>query len=578
LVLTCSKEKCASDDEVRTFYHLSQGSEFVPYCALKLLKSRGTGKPFTESFEYYGLIPDPIRDSHNKLGLPIGVTTDNTPLQMIGFNCAACHVRKIGSEAPIMGAPSRFDIRGFYNHLIPPLEVLLKDRKQLVRLVGCMLADKLNLPGLPKVEGLDAAETDELLALQKAIGEVEPSPSVDGGELDGGVVDGETVEDAPAILSREIGAELEEHATVEDAERLAAAPPNLRPPARTEIERSRFGSRLFGKLPPSRKETIVSRLLSRYRTTASLIRARMESIKIVSAVGAIEEFTHPGRGRVDAFMTAVNLMRPRANLPMTSPVAYPPLFAQEGSAWRHYDDNTNSRMQRNMGQGIGVGGVFAYDSKTDPPTFQGSSLKPRELFQLEKIAARIVPPKWPFAAPDEALVAKGRTVYDEQCARCHEPKDGRMPDAPPQSQTNTDPWRLENFNRLALGVPVIEVLRTTLADLESKAGEYRDKDPRWQQRPRYGVRTLRGVWATAPYLHNDSVPTLADLLKPPGERPPTFAVDDTKYDTEKVGVMLSPAGWTFDTTKDGNRNTGHEWGTTLHSDQKQALLAYLKLL
>ncbi len=35
----------------------------------------------------------------------------------------------------------------------------------------------------------------------------------------------------------------------------------------------------------------------------------------------------------------------------------------------------------------------------------------------------------------------------------------------------------------------------------------------------YKVRPLNGVWATPPYLHNGSVPTVYDLLSPVGERP-----------------------------------------------------------
>jgi hypothetical protein len=79
-----------------------------------------------------------------------------------------------------------------------------------------------------------------------------------------------------------------------------------------------------------------------------------------------------------------------------------------------------------------------------------------------------------------------------------------------------------------------------------------------------GYRTpqLDGVWATAPYLHNGSVPTLEDLLLPAAQRPATFM---------NHGFMV-------DTTVKGNGNQGHEWGTTLPDDQKAALVAFLKSL
>jgi len=37
-------------------------------------------------------------------------------------------------------------------------------------------------------------------------------------------------------------------------------------------------------------------------------------------------------------------------------------------------------------------------------------------------------------------------------------------------------------------------------------------------------RVLHGVWATAPYLHNGSVPTLWELLKPPAARVSSFKI------------------------------------------------------
>ncbi len=98
----------------------------------------------------------------------------------------------------------------------------------------------------------------------------------------------------------------------------------------------------------------------------------------------------------------------------------------------------------------------------------------------------------------------------------------------------------------------------------------------------YAARPLHGVWAAAPYLHNGSVPTLADLLKPPAERPKTFPLGHRDYDPAKVGFVTDlPAGkvkYTADTTKTGNGNGGHLFGTDLPDDQKAALLEYLKTL
>lgn len=117
----------------------------------------------------------------------------------------------------------------------------------------------------------------------------------------------------------------------------------------------------------------------------------------------------------------------------------------------------------------------------------------------------------------------------------------------------------------------------------------------------YKARSLNGIWATAPYLHNGSVPTLYDLLLPPeggdteavdGEyRPNTFYVGSREFDAKYVGFKSSGYdGFLFDTDVPGNANTGHEYGTkaiktangvdipALTRDQRMDLVEYLKTL
>jgi hypothetical protein len=66
----------------------------------------------------------------------------------------------------------------------------------------------------------------------------------------------------------------------------------------------------------------------------------------------------------------------------------------------------------------------------------------------------------------------------------------------------------------------------------------------------YKARPLDGIWATAPYLHNGSVPTLYHLLLPPAERPKSFWLGSRDYDAEKVGYVweskpASGRAWEF---------------------------------
>ncbi len=135
-----------------------------------------------------------------------------------------------------------------------------------------------------------------------------------------------------------------------------------------------------------------------------------------------------------------------------------------------------------------------------------------------------------------------------------------------------------------------------------KAGNY---DPDTTAKPyrsllAYKARSLNGIWATAPYLHNGSVPTLYDLLLPvkrkddpeDGEyRPNEFMVGSREFDPVKVGFVTEGYdGFLFKTGKRGNFNTGHEYAAgktaqlngevlpALNYDDRMDLLEFLKTL
>jgi hypothetical protein len=97
----------------------------------------------------------------------------------------------------------------------------------------------------------------------------------------------------------------------------------------------------------------------------------------------------------------------------------------------------------------------------------------------------------------------------------------------------------------------------------------------------YKARPLNGIWATAPYLHNGSVPNLAQLLLPPAQRIKQFYVGSREFDPAHVGFITSQTSgaYLYDTTVAGNSNSGHDYGTAaLTSSQRLDLLEYLKTL
>lgn len=195
------------------------------------------------------------------------------------------------------------------------------------------------------------------------------------------------------------------------------------------------------------------------------------------------------------------------------------------------------------------------------------------------------PPKYPFPI-DEKLAARGRGLFNEHCARCHGTY-GEQWTYPnkiiPLDVIGTDPARFH-------GVPreVGELYNQTWFARETGDG-YRVTEPKGYQAP-----PLDGAWATAPYFHNGSAPTLEDVLNSPG-RPKIFTrsyhTDEADYDREKVGwkvrVLERAPGadateherrQVYDTTQPGRSNAGHTFGDRLSDDERRAVIEYLKAL
>ena len=100
---------------------------------------------------------------------------------------------------------------------------------------------------------------------------------------------------------------------------------------------------------------------------------------------------------------------------------------------------------------------------------------------------------------------------------------------------------------------------------------------------------MDGVWATPPFLHNGSVPSVYQLLLPAAERTKKFCVN-TEYDPENMGIntSLTEGCFELDTSLLGNSNAGHEFrdgptgngviGPLLTEEERRALIEYLKTL
>jgi cytochrome c5 len=192
------------------------------------------------------------------------------------------------------------------------------------------------------------------------------------------------------------------------------------------------------------------------------------------------------------------------------------------------------------------------------------------------------PPAYPWSI-DQALADDGEHVFNRECKECH----GRY-------------GAIEGYpNELV----ALDDVGTDPAMAEVAVHQAKDY-VRWFERSYYGRRAdavpglgyvappLNGVWATAPYLHNGSVPTIAALLDT--KTRPTYWRHDgawPEYDQDALGwryralkqgreqfASLEEQKWVYDTTRRGYGNQGHDFGDELSDRERRALLEYLKTL
>ncbi|MBA2398450.1 MAG: cytochrome c [Bradyrhizobium sp.] len=269
-------------------------------------------------------------------------------------------------------------------------------------------------------------------------------------------------------------------------------------------------------------------------------------------------------------------------------------------------------------------------------------------------------PRWPediLPKINWTLAGDGAKLYKEHCQECHrppvskfEPPVAGQPRPPATANPDyfnfddKDEWRTNEAGqqvRIIENIPIehigtdaaqaTDMMNRTVAlpdnlgikdtafalalkDVVEKTVNYiyDRKDPPWNDWKRanfngnmpnivrgelaYKVRPLNGVWATPPYLHNGSVPTIDALIGPPDKRPKEFYLGHREYDPEKLGYKSDPFpnGFKLDTSIRGNGNTGHEFskkyikgkkhqekgviGPELSDPDRKAILEYLKTL
>lgn len=245
----------------------------------------------------------------------------------------------------------------------------------------------------------------------------------------------------------------------------------------------------------------------------------------------------------------------------------------------YYTGTTNARSVRSLMQ-------FMMHPLNGPGTFE----KEEETFRdVQAYLLSLRPPKYPLAVDDD-LAKKGEALFKDNCARCHGSYGER--------------WTYPNK---IIPIEEIGTDRTRFDGISAKFAEYYNKS--WFAKEKagwigddfivapskgYQAPPLDGLWATAPYLHNGSAPSVYHVLNSKA-RPKYFT---RSYGTGKEDYDPAKLGWKitvlergadssasgperrkiYDTTLPGRGNAGHTYGDKFTEEERNAVIEYLKTL
>jgi len=342
---------------------------------------------------------------------------------------------------------------------------------------------------------------------------------------------------------------------------------------------------------------------------------------------ALNETKEPyGFSRVDAFgqifnmVTVHDLKMPENKEEPNAPVSYPFLWDTPQSdlvQWNGLLSNHGpGPIGRNVGEVLGVFGTL--DIK--PGVLYPSSAKVANLGRLEKWMESLWSPKWPeqyLKAIDTEKANAGKILYANNCVSCHSTIERTNPDRRVFAEMialntiGTDPLMAMNathkaatgiledkkiklgddavFGKTAYKAQILtnavegalfDHIIGTVEGLEISHLDIATSNFNAIATPSYKARPLNGIWATAPYLHNGSVPNIWELLKPEEERVDVFYVGSQEFDPKNIGfeTKVNKYNFKYDTSISGNYNTGHLYGTKLTDKEKWELIEYMKTL
>ncbi len=602
------------------FDNITQGSDLLPYDFFLVLR-QANGKPFRDSENmnnrYRYLVRKPT--FNNPDGLPIGMVKDNYQgRNFMGFTCSACHTGQInynGTGIRIDGAPAMSDMDTF----LTDLGTALRRAQAPGPVHDAFIHDVLALKGDYSSADAVTKDLDEYAMRLTAYRVINKSDTHYGfARLD--------------AFGRIYNQVLEYVANVHDVETILGELVQEGRISEADIDKGGDGSIKAVLKDLDRKPVLNGadrdKLMARLITNLSLKQVLYFRNKMFNAPNAPVSYPFlwdiPQHDYVQWNGIASN-------------AGLGPIGRNTGEVIGVFGSMNWSRSDHWTLAGVFSGqGLF----NAHPINFS-SSVDVHNLALIEDKLKSLRSPVWPqgiLPKLDPAKVARGGVVFEKYCAACHaninRSADDRRIVAHMSAQTDlgTDPQMAVNsaayagysgilrntyvtvgpgpilinkqspvaalLTKSTMGVvatpdsdkwwgrrfaewlyDVIFSLRNNNIQASMKNGNY---DPDTTAEPlnsimAYKGRALDGIWATAPYLHNGSVPNLYSLLLPtpkPGDppgmkyRPAKFMTGSREFDPVNVGFKTDGyAGFPFLTSQLGNSNAGHEYGTRDAKDE-----------
>lgn len=523
-------DRVIGEDERQKYYHLSQGSQIMPYAWFVALEQTNRNEPWTaaDHIGQFRLIPDP-NTLHNPDRLPLGFSKDDpdpvTGEVNVGLTCAGCHTAQMTYKERgilINGAPGMVDFNGFLLHMVLSLEFTARSHEKFDRFSR-------------KVLGADYSSEAAKALKAKVQKYVETQ------------------------LSNQFYLQLNDLRLGEKATR----------PGFGRIDAlGSGGNRLYGILDPKNNRALNSpvKILPLWYAP---------QYNWVQTNGSIRQPL--ARNIIEALAVNTSVVfgakSPKADW-YTSSARLHNMYEIEGTIDKFKAPVWPEDILPKIDQEAVARGEVHYKKdcaschdpqKENRPSDEVSLRNNRTYFVLRLFSADKL--------GTDPLDAKN---FVERTLDASSIRD----DLPPEYRA-----RAKNLP----GAVIIGMVLQGIIDKQYGTMDDKQRDPLIGFRQNllrtcvaYPARPLAGIWAAPPYLHNGSVRNLYQLLLPEDQREKSFCTGQVEFDPVNVGyINMEPCNhpwFKFKTELAGNSNAGHNYGTSLTHNERMDLIEYLKVV